>query len=135
MKLEFRIIPDDDATLKDLARNALRSLSDAAPEERTLEISDEERKAIDPVAVSIASAILAIPGTLLALTQLLDRLDNMRDRKEIRDRIEPLISAAGEDTKQVALSVGDQTLFLGDHTVDQVMDALKVAGIEAKNKL
>ena len=129
MKIEIHIAGDASAELRTSARNFMRGLTDEDIEETCLQSSDEAEKAVDPMA--LATLILAVPGALLALDQLSDRLERFDERKDIKDRIEPLISAPYEQKKNITLIIGDEVIPLGERNADQVLDALRRAGIKA----
>ena len=131
MRLELRIVPDDQPDLADAGRDLVRALAETEPDETAFDRSGSPERGGEWIAA--AGLLLAAPGTATALLDLARRLSKGKGRGEAKRRIEPVLTkaqAARSEGRQVTLAVGDVTLDLGRASVDDVLDALAAAGIK-----
>lgn len=124
MTISLRIVPNDDETLVREGKALMTFLSDGESEETIEEGNSIHR---DGSWVSIVALVLSLPATAVAISQILEKMSSARDRRTMRNRIEPTISAARERSAEngsMILTLGDRTVDLGNTTTDEVMDAL-----------
>jgi hypothetical protein len=106
----------------DLAATAL--VSAFGPEgvevrrQRTAEVSDAERKVVDPI--SLAALILSIPSAVLAVIDIADRLKKRRKAQAVIDAAK---QAQAEQQADIYLLTVDQTAQpVADLEPDQLLD-------------
>jgi len=130
MKLELHVATADEK-LTEHAVVFLEGLFEEKPVKSSSPTDSADRRAIDPVAV--AALVLSIPGTALALTQLVDRLKKSSQRREIKTTIIPLLESVRGRRQQTQLLLGDKVIDLTRASADDVLDALEAAAINIKD--
>ncbi len=87
--------------------------------------------------MAAAGLLLAALSAATAVLGLAVRLSKGKDRGDAMRRIEPVLTkvqVARSEGRQVTLTIGEETLDLGEAIVDEVLEAPTTAGIKAQGE-
>lgn len=126
MSISIRIFPSDDEALRIAVRSFLACLSTSVPAEKREDVSSVDRHG-DWIAY--AALILSLPGTALAVSQILEMINSGSERPKLKERIEPALKVVREHNdpvRSVTLTVDDVSIDLGEAKTDDILDTIAI---------